>query len=213
MDGTRHRLTGFVVGGTYGALSPWPLLMVVPCAVVGATAALMPDLDTPKSIATTFVNKTIILRPARWFAALISGGPNNHRTTTHWLPLWGFVAYLSYVADVPLWAHILLTAFWIGYFLHIAEDAMTTDGVPLMVLRRVPLLGLPIVWPGGHWHILPWGLRFKSGSPVRERIAVGLIVAACVVALTDHYIPQAHASYTLALLHVAYGIHAAVMAL
>ncbi len=213
MKGTAHRLTGAIVGATYGAVSPWPA-MALPCAVIAACAALAPDLDTPKSIATKFVNRTIILRPLRWFAALISGGPDNHRTTTHWLPLWALLAYGGVYGLHPVWwAHMALTAFAGGYLLHLAEDAMTTDGIPVVALRWLPILRLPLLVPGGHWHILPPGVRFPSGAPLREKIAVGLILVGCAVVVSDHYSLAAHAAYLVAVAHLAHDLHAAVGAL
>lgn len=213
MNGKAHRLTGVIVGATYGAVSPWPA-MALPCAAIAACAALAPDLDTRKSIATTFVNRTIILRPLRWFAALISGGPDNHRATTHWLPLWAVLGYGAVYGLHPVWwAHMALTAFAGGYLLHLAEDAMTIDGIPVVRLWVVPLLRLPLLVPGGHWHILPPKVRFPSGAPKREKIAVGLILLGCAVVVSDHYSPQAHAAYMVAVAHLAHGIHAAVVSL
>jgi len=173
MRGTSHLATGLAFGATVAALT-LPLPLVVPCAVVTGIGALAPDLDTRRSIASK------ALPPLSWVVRAASLG--KHRTLTHWLPLWAGLSYLAIVLTTP-WplAQIVAVMFCAGYILHLLEDALTFDGIPLVL-------------PVGHWHLLPWPLRFRSGGRIEPVIVAGLLLA-CVVAVTERYVPQAHALY------------------
>jgi len=173
MRGTSHLVTGTALGATVAALT-LPLPLVVPCAVVAGIGALTPDLDHPRSIASK------ALPPLSWVVRCVSLG--KHRTLTHWLPLWVGLSYIGIVLTAS-WAiaQVAVVMFCAGYLLHLLEDALTLDGIPLLL-------------PVGHWHLLPWPLRFRSGGRI-EPVIVALLLVACVVIVTGHYIPQAHTFY------------------
>ncbi len=173
MRGTSHLATGMALGATVAALT-LPLPFVVPCAVVAGIGALSPDLDTPRSIASK------ALPPLSW--AVRAACLGRHRTLTHWLPLWVGLSYMAIVLTAP-WtmAQVAVVMFCAGYLLHLLEDALTFDGIPLLL-------------PVGHWHLLPWPLRFRSGGRI-EPVIVALLMVACLVIVTEHYIPQAHTFY------------------
>jgi len=173
MRGISHLATGLALGATVSALT-LPLPLIVPCAVVCGAGALCPDLDHPRSIASK------ALPPLSW--AVRAACLGKHRTLTHWLPLWMGLSYLAIVVTAP-WAMVQVAAvmFCMGYICHLLEDALTFDGIPLVL-------------PVGHWHLLPWPLRFRSGGRI-EPVIVALLLLACVMVVTGYYIPQAHTFY------------------
>ena len=192
MNGRSHLVTGAAVGASYGALTG-SLILVVPCAFVTAAGALAPDLDHPRSLASRAV--PVVSPILSGLARAVSFGA--HRTTTHWLPLWAALSLLmaQSTTRVPGGAgHVLIVAFCLGYVGHLLEDAMTVDGIPLLL-------------PVGHWHVLPGPLRFKSAvGGIGERAAVTLIIVACIGVVLVARVPEARAAYTHLLLTLAHGV-------
>jgi membrane-bound metal-dependent hydrolase YbcI (DUF457 family) len=70
-------------------------------------------------------------------------------------------------------------AFGLGYFSHVVlADALTISGVPLL-------------WPLEHrFHLLPKGLRIRTGGPVEGLIFLGVVLGlAGLVWVTPDFIP------------------------
>jgi len=148
VDGKSHMLTGAAAGAACGALHPSAPWLALPAAAVSCVASALPDLDHPRSIASRAIPVVSPLASAAVRVACLG----KHRTLTHWLPLWAAIAYLlgAYVAPAGH-AHALVMAGCVGYILHLLEDGMTPDGIPLVA-------------PWGHWHVLPWPLRVRGGA-------------------------------------------------
>lgn len=129
-------------------------------------------------------------------AAATAGGPLSpdcdlrlplvsHRGLTHWLPFVALVAYAVYLgaaAAVPKDATAIGLGVLAGWGLHVLEDSLTPDGVPL--------------WPlTGRWHLLPTvgrlRVRVVSGTPreghryvaVNEWIVAAPLLAASLLLL------------------------------
>jgi len=185
MRGTSHLATGLALGATVAALT-LPLPLVVPFALVAGGAATLPDLDTPNSIAS----KT--LPPVS--AAVCRIPFNKHRLLTHWLALWVPLSAIAVIATARYaLAQDMAVAFCLGYLVHILEDSLTKDGVPL-------------IRPWKRWHLLPWPLHFKSGGFIEKPI-VTLVLLACFFVVTWYRIPQSHALYVWTLTKIITEIH------
>lgn len=192
MNGKRHMLSLAAAGATYGALHPAMPWLALPCGLIAGVGGLLPDLDHPRSIASTTIP---VLSPvASFIARVVSLG--KHRTTTHWLALWGVASYILVTAIAPTGTgHILAMALCIGYIGHLCEDGLTHDGVPVLL-------------PWWRWR-LPV-LHFKSGGAVGERACVSLIVLACIGLVVLEYVPGAREAYAAFLTHAANGLSVAV---
>ncbi len=173
MNGVPHGLSATALGAASVPLvgaSPW---MLAPCAIVAGIAGLTPDLDTEHSLLSSRVP---------WLSWLVRQVSFGHRGLTHLVPLWVALAALSVYAtsgtNAP-WLAPLVGAWWAGGLLHLAEDAMTKDGVPL----------IPGLWT--HWHITPRWFHFRSDSLVATLVA-GLITIACIALVLVAYVPAAH---------------------
>jgi len=173
MRGTSHLATGLALGATVAALT-LPLPLVVPFALTTGAAALLPDLDTPNSLVSKALPPvSVIVRHIPF---------NKHRMLTHWLLLWIPLSVAAVAAtEHYAFAQVFVVAFFFGYLVHLLEDSLTLEGVPL--LR-----------PWKRWHLVPW-VHFRSGG-FFEKPIVAVMLLACVVAVTNHYIPQAHTFYT-----------------
>lgn len=169
MMGTSHALSGattWVAGAA--ALSAAGVTVGLPTVAAGAIlcagAALLPDLDHPKSRAARSLGPL-----TRGLACLI-GGLCGHRGATHYLigaPIVGVpVGLLACLVSPALWW--LGLAIGVGYAVHILGDACTDSGVPL--------------W--GPWSTRRRGLwrplRFKTGDR-GARVEVWLVRPGLVV--------------------------------
>jgi membrane-bound metal-dependent hydrolase YbcI (DUF457 family) len=132
-----------------------------PLAVLAAGAALMPDLDANRSKI-----RSLSLGPVRPFdpiGALVYAAWG-HRGPLHSLP--GLAAF-GLTCALPLslrWGWPCGAAALLGYGSHVALDAMTRHGVPLM-----PAKGKDGRWGfGRRWHLLPPRLRFVTGSMAED---------------------------------------------
>ena len=126
-------------------------------AVIAAGAALLPDLDAQRSRIRSLALGPV--KPLDPLGALLSGAWG-HRGPLHSLP--GLAAF-GLIAALPLalrWGGEYGAAFLLGYGSHLALDAMTRHGVPL----------LPSCGQDGQWgfrrrrHLLPPRWRFVTGS-------------------------------------------------
>ena len=130
-------------------------------AVLAAAAALLPDLDAQHSKIRSL--RLGPIRPLDPLGALVYGAWG-HRGPLHSLP---GLAVFGLVAALPLsltWGWTYGAALMLGYGSHLALDAMTQRGVPL----------LPTRGKGGQWgfrhrrHLLPPRLRFVTGSAAED---------------------------------------------
>ena len=132
-------------------------------AVLASVAALLPDLDAQRSKI-----RSLALGPIRPFDPL--GGllyaAWGHRGPLHSLP--GLAAFGTIFAlPVSLrWGGGYGAALLLGYGSHIALDAMTRHGVPLL-----PAQGRDGRWGYRHnRHLLPAGWRFVTGSDAEDAL-------------------------------------------
>jgi len=159
-----HFLAGFaagilVTGWAHGAPQLW-----LAGAVSGA-AALVPDLDSPRSR----LGKKVA--PVSWTAGRLFG----HRGVTHSLAGWAAAVFLFGLAvrqaagRLPWHApwtgwSFLVPLFATGYLSHILTDCLTIEGCP-------------VLWPSSRRFRLP---LMTTGSPLGETVAtlagVGLIL-------------------------------------
>ncbi|MGI4791061.1 MAG: metal-dependent hydrolase [Janthinobacterium lividum] len=130
-------------------------------AVLTAGAALLPDLDAQHSKIRSL--RLGPLRPFNPLGALIYGAWG-HRGPLHSLP---GLAVFGLIAALPLaltWGPEYGAAVLLGYGSHLALDAMTRHGIPL----------LPARGRDGRWgfrfrrHLLPRRFRFVTGSAAEE---------------------------------------------
>ena len=180
MTGKSHLTIGLV---TYASLWVRPLgplgaplfagspdVRALPVALIlVALGALLPDLDHPRgALAREEVAGVPLLRPvARGIGAIFG-----HRGPTHSLPALAALLALSGWPGLPwAWLNLGWLLGW-GYALHLAADALTKAGVPLLWPLRARF-GLPPVRR----------LRFASGS-WPEGLIVGALTLACLLRLT-----------------------------
>ena len=146
-------------------------------AVVAAASALLPDLDAPQSKI-----RSLRLGPLRPFDALgaLVYGAWGHRGPLH--SLIGLIAF-GLAAALPLALNLggeYGAAAMLGYGSHLALDAMTRHGIPL----------LPSRGRDGRWglrrrrHLLPPRLRFVTGSAAEEVLQAFLLTLALLLLLT-----------------------------
>ncbi len=173
MNGKAHLATGLAAGAAYAGASGQPLALVAPCALASGVAALMPDLDKDNALLSSWLP---------WLSWLVRRVSCGHRGLTHLVPLWiGVAALCCYQLAPPAvgWPHALVVALCGGYLVHLAQDAMTKDGIPL----------IPVVWT--HWHITPcrW-LHFRSDSLMASAVTVVMVVG-CLGVVALAYVPGA----------------------
>lgn len=134
---------------------------VGPLAALAAFSALLPDLDAPHSKVRSLALGPV--RPLDPLGALVYGAWG-HRGPLHSLP--GLAAF-GLAAALPLalrWGAEYGAAALLGYGSHLALDAMTRYGVPLLPGRgRDGRWGL-----GRRRHLLPPRWRFVTGSAAED---------------------------------------------
>ena len=143
-------MPGTITGGTVGSL-----------AALAAGAALLPDLDASRSKIRSLAVGPI--RPFDPLGALIYAALG-HRGPLHSLPglaLFGLIAGLPALLG---WGGTYAAALLLGFGSHLALDAMTRHGVPLL-----PTRGRDGRWGFRHrYHLLPPRLRFVTGSSAED---------------------------------------------
>ena len=153
---------------------------VGPLAAVAAAAALLPDLDAPRSKIRSLALGPV--RPLDPLGALVYGAWG-HRGPLHSLP--GLAAF-GVIAALPMalaWGPEYGAAVLLGYGSHLALDAMTRHGVPL----------LPSRGRDGRWglrrrrHLLPRPLRFVTGSAA-EDVLQALLFGAALLLLVQNLV-------------------------
>ncbi len=129
--------------------------------VLAAGAALLPDLDAQRSKIRSL--KFGPIRPFDPLGALVYSAWG-HRGPLHSLP---GLAVFSLIAALPLsltWGWQYGAAAVLGYGSHLALDAMTRHGIPLLLER-----GRNGQWGFRHRrHLLPPRLRFVTGSAAED---------------------------------------------
>lgn len=141
-----------------------------PLAMLAASAALLPDLDAPRSKIRSLSLGSV--RPLDPLGALVHAAWG-HRGPLHSLP--GLAAFGA-LAALPLalrWGWEWGAAALLGYGSHLALDAITVRGIPLS-----PARGLDGRWGfGRRRHLLPLGWRFLTGSQAENALQALLLCA------------------------------------
>lgn len=169
-----HQMSGTAAGVVVAPLIPGPDSALAPLVFVAITtvAALIPDLDQPGSKLSrtlgplSWVVSWILARFSRavFYATRTDQDrpkTNGHRTFTHtlvWCVLIGLGSGLGMAGlGAPEWAWLVGLAMFVGNLAHIAGDAMTLHGVPLL---------WPVLRDGKRWSCVgpPMGLRFRTGG-------------------------------------------------
>lgn len=160
MMGATHMTAGVLVGYTVGQLAGLPLPETGVLAVVGAVAALLPDLDHPQSL----------IRQRTGFVGTLAGFWMRHRGITHTIP----VAVLAGLIVALLGPPVLAVTVFAGYASHLLLDALTRSGVPL---------AWPLTWEPVR--LLPGPLQVRTGG-WREGLFM-LLLMGLAVALGLHF--------------------------
>jgi inner membrane protein len=179
MKGTTHSLVGaagFLVLAHYVPDTTWmlpsniasldSLLTLGTGAVVAGMVALLPDIDEPESTISRFGSfraGPLRLRPL-WGLSYLLKRTVGHRTLTHSLLAISLAAVIG--LSLTLLGHVALgvAVIW-GYASHVLADMCTRSGVPLL-------------WPivPRSFHLLPPGLRLRTGSLAESAVAVAVLV-------------------------------------
>ena len=156
---------------------------------VAAFGALLPDLDARES-------KIKHLSVARikpfYLPALAIHRQLGHRGFSHSLSALALVAVAAagfngalYYSNLPLasfWAWQASAALVLGYASHLAADASTKSGIPLLYV--------PWLYPHKkRYHLLPPSLRFTTGSEAEE-VLFPLLALLILLLLLNHLVPQ-----------------------
>lgn len=160
MRGPTHCLIGITSGAALALALQLPPLEAGACAAVGAVSALLPDLDTGGSIAGRRSG------PVGWLFRLFV----NHRGSTHSLLL-PVLLFIPLIYAPHSLQREIIAAIITGYLSHLAADALTLSGVPLL-------------WPWPrHLHLLPPGLRLRTGGLIERAFFVLLLPALALIVL------------------------------
>ena len=126
---------------------------VAPLVACAALGSLLPDLDAPSSMV-----KHLSVARIQPFApvATILSRDLGHRGATHSLLGWLVFAILTFL--LALWQPTLWLALVLGYGSHLAADACTKSGIPLLHPRKT------------RYHLLPRSLRLTTGSLAEEAL-------------------------------------------
>jgi inner membrane protein len=146
---------------------------IVPLIFFAAVGALLPDLDAGESLLKRFAIGGIApLAPVSAVLHRTLG----HRGLLHSLAGIGIFTALC-ALPVALWLGWLFgAALMLGYASHIAADAATKSGVPLLYPRRK------------RYHLLPKGWRLTTGSLAEEMLLPFLAFAVLLLLLRHLYL-------------------------
>lgn len=155
MMGRTHTLIGvsslWLLAAIPNVITPDTLAPLIICAALGA---LLPDLDANSS--TIKYLSVARIQPFAPVAYVLSRDLG-HRGATHSLLGLGVFTVLI----LPLlwfWPWTLWAALVLGYASHLAADACTKSGIPLLHPRKV------------RYHLLPRGWRFTTGSLAEDAL-------------------------------------------
>lgn len=161
-----------------GASATWSLLPFVPLeastnitvlmgfCVVGA---LMPDLDAVESKIKHI--KVMKIKPFVPISRAINRD-FGHRHLLHSLPGWVIWTFLILPLGVTI-GWLAIAALSLGYTSHLAGDACTRTGIPLLYPKRI------------HYHLLPCKMRVVTGSDYEEIFFTACALSA-VALLVEH---------------------------
>lgn len=107
--------TATIVGAATFAIGLPPTVALTSTGVA-AFGAILPDIDHPKSKASKMFPR---------IGKLFQRG--GHRTYTH--TIWAILFLLTLTLFTPSFLQPIMLALTVGYFLHIAEDALSMKGV------------------------------------------------------------------------------------
>lgn len=149
-----------------------------PLALIAAGAALIPDLDAPRSKA-----RSLALGPFRPLDAL---GALIHAAWGHRGPLHSLLGLAAFglLAALPLalrWGWVYGAAALLGYGSHLALDAMTRHGIPALLERG----------RDGRWgfrrrrHLLPRAWLFSTGSAAEDALQAILLCASLALLILN----------------------------
>ncbi len=119
MNGRTHLVLGISSSLAFNHIYGSPEYMLQ-FAVFGAVGGLIPDIDHPQSIITSFVPFSGLMR-------LFVGG---HRGITHTLLFWAVILAAVFVAFPS--GRLVLGAVGVGVVSHLIADMLTPRGVPLL---------------------------------------------------------------------------------
>lgn len=156
MKGTSHVIIGAAAGVAVAHVMHGDTLAA---AAIGGLFALAPDIDTEES--------ALGRRLPHWWHALTPG----HRGVTHSLAWCAAVTALAYGAQCwlltrPPESPFLVFVVLAGLLSHLAADACTIHGVPLL-------------WPVRIKVGLPWPLAFRTGT-WPERVVTVAVTAGVI---------------------------------
>ena len=144
MMGTTHAAAGILAAELVMTVSQAPLIYWPLGIIFGAVAAIVPDIDSPKSS----INQRIP-------TGSLSGTALDHRHFTH-----SIIATILFSAFLhwlwPMVPSILLDAATAGYLSHILIDELNTEGVQLFwplpfMVTLSKILPYPLTFPTDSW--------------------------------------------------------------
>jgi len=141
---------------------------LVPVALATILGSLLPDVDSDESTLRQATGTARSQGVVGRIVSLIVRVFGGHRgALTHSLFAWGLVVTL---AGVYFRGNMTWVAFSLGYLSHLAADALTVDGVPLL-------------WPLVHRRIrlLPALLAIRTGGAREYLVTVAIGVAVVLV--------------------------------
>ncbi len=153
MLGRTHALIGGML--TLSLAGPFvPRDSLAPVLMCGALGALLPDLDSPRSLLTAW--QIAGVSPLQPLARVINR-TFGHRGALHSFLGWG-IASVGFIAlsAIPFWNIAASFALSLGYLSHLAADASTKTGIPFLYPRRT------------RYRLLPKPLCFSTGSFAEE---------------------------------------------
>ncbi len=150
-----------------GALAAWSLVVPLVSSeyaapvLCGALGALLPDLDSPRSLLTAW--QVAGVSPLRPLARLINR-TFGHRGALHSVLGWAVVSSgFTLLILFPLWSAAGSVALSLGYLSHLLADACTKTGIPFLYPRRQ------------RYRLLPRPLRISTGSFAEEVLFIILL--------------------------------------
>ena len=169
MMGRTHAFAGIC---SLWLLVPIPHLLThenfSPLITVAAVGALIPDLDATQSLIRS--TQVAGIRPFVPIAALLHG-TFGHRGLIH--SAFGLLLFCLLVA-LPLvfwWGTVPSLVLAVGYASHLAADACTKSGIPLLYPRKA------------RFHLLPSPLRLSTGSQAEDAVLAVFAMLALMLVL------------------------------
>lgn len=138
MNGVGHRLTSLAFGG-----------LIVTMLGTGHLVTPYPDEDTMLISIAWLAGILIGASAPDWMEIAIHRKDRRyslipHRTLTHWPPIWIAFAWYVWELNLPWYVESIAFGFIASSLLHIATDALSKSGVPILLpfasfRMRIPL--------------------------------------------------------------------------